>query len=99
MTEVEGNVDITDEDRIALLDEISDVHDDKITDLYNHVAELQQKFTTLQNLISPMVMRLAQTMPGGAPQLVDEQQLLINARSGERKHVPVAPVRYGAKRS
>jgi hypothetical protein len=96
---VDASEDVTPDDRVDLLDDVLEVQEQKIADLYNQVAELQQKFTTLQQMISPMVMRLAQTMPGGAPQLVDEQEVLIRSRANERRPNPPQPIRYGAKRS
>jgi hypothetical protein len=92
MTENEGTP-------IEALDEVQDLHDERITALERRVDAIEKmQAAWLANTAAAVA--AARTRPASAQASAtgavgDEQLAQINARANMRQHMPVEPIRYG----
>jgi hypothetical protein len=94
-TETENNL-------IEALDEVQDLHDERITALEQRVEAIEKMHAAWVSNTAAAVAaartRPASVQASATGAVGDEQLAQINARANMRQHTPVHPIQYGVKR-
>jgi hypothetical protein len=84
---------------IDALDEVQDLHDERITALERRVEAIEKMHAAWVSNTAAAVAaartRPASAQASAAGAVGDEQLAQINARANMRQHMPVEPIRYG----
>jgi hypothetical protein len=90
----------TENNLIDALDEVQDVHDERIAALEARVDAIEKmQAAWLANTAAAVAgarTRPASAQASATGAVGDEQLAQINARANMRQHMPVEPIRYGA---